>query len=439
MNKIIIGNCLDELAKLPAKSVQCCVTSPPYFGLRDYGTAEWDGGNLDCDHLVGRFAVAEGGAVVSKKQNSNHGSGTRQASSICPKCGAKRIDEQIGMEETPTEFIQNLVAVFRAVRRVLRDDGTLWVNLGDSYAANRTYQVKDTKHPTNLENSKGSIVPDGLKPKDLMMMPARLALALQADGWWLRSDIIWFKTNPMPESVLDRPTSAHEHMFMLTKTRRYFYDWQAVREGTEVYTRKAGGYEDPACIVPGKNNKGRSLQERDTITVGHHMRDVWDVQVRPYKGAHFATFPEKLVEPCIKASTSEHGACGKCGTPYQRIVERGPRIKRTVENGMGNGELSDGKRFGDSSTKTIGFKADCGCKDSTPTPCVVLDPFSGSGTTGAVAVRMGRQYICIELNPAYKKLINKRIKEAKQLSPHYDEWDDDINLEVPPPLSGLKL
>ncbi len=224
-SRILAGDVLDVLPKLEAESVQCCVTSPPYWGLRDYGTAEWEDGEAGCDHVVAeirtRGALAEwsaehaagGGHAVPKQL---------QAKSVCPKCGARRIDSQIGLEPTPEEYVAKLVEVFREVRRVLRPDGTLWLNLGDSYCGapkgnpgsglnshSRALGVKEHRY----DKSK---VP-GLKPKDLVGIPWRVAFALQADGWWLRSDIIWAKPNPMPESVTDRPTKSHEYMFLLAK------------------------------------------------------------------------------------------------------------------------------------------------------------------------------------------------------------------------------
>ena len=197
---IHIGDCLEVLRTLPAASVQTCITSPPYWGLRDYGTASWVGGDPGCRHRVGSQVsdTKAKGAIVS---------GVRPGvdASRCLDCGATRSDSQIGLEKTPEDHIAVMVEVFREVRRVLRDDGTLWMNYGDSYAANRGYQVPDGKYK-DVGNSKGMKAPAGLKPKDLIGMPWRVALALQADGWYLRSDVIWHKPNPMPESCTDRPT-----------------------------------------------------------------------------------------------------------------------------------------------------------------------------------------------------------------------------------------
>ena len=244
------------LSTLPESSVQCCVTSPPYWGLRDYGTAKWEGGDAKCDHSPekrgGRFATE-----VSAKQASNTGSGTMSARE-CP-CGARRIDAQLGLEETPDAYVANMVAVFRAVRRVLRDDGTLWLNLGDSYSGAAGGNNRGEGAGGGKERGKamgfGTLpkrkdLEGGLKHKDLAGIPWRVAFALQADGWWLRQDIIWHKPNPMPESVADRCTKAHEYIFLLTKSARYYYDNEAVKEraekgaaGSEFHTGKTGEHQ----------------------------------------------------------------------------------------------------------------------------------------------------------------------------------------------------
>jgi len=287
---IHIGDCLESLRGMPDCSVQCCVTSPPYFGLRDYG-----------------------------------------------------VDGQIGLETTPDEYVAKLVAVFREVRRVLADDGVCFVNLGDSYAANRTYQVTPTKWKS-LEQGQPSRVPDGLKPKDLIGIPWRVAFALQADGWWLRQDIIWSKPNPMPESVRDRCTSAHEYLFLLTKKARYFWDAKAMQEPS---TGRERWFGDCGYSAKSGRNDGSSVDAKPG-TGTRNRRSVWAIAPSPYPGAHFAVMPPKLVEPCILA----------------------------------------GSRPGD----------------------VVLDPFAGSGTVGAVALAHGRRFVGCELNPEYLPLIQERLK-----------------------------
>lgn len=298
MNKIFCGDSLEILKTLPDQSVQTCVTSPPYFGLRDYG-----------------------------------------------------VEGQIGLEETPEEYVQKLVEIFKEVRRVLRDDGTLWLNLGDSYNAARDGGHAGGKKQASLERHKGiqrsgANVP-GLKPKDLIGIPWRVAFALQADGWYLRQDIIWHKPNPMPESVTDRCTKAHEYIFLLSKSPTYYYDHETVKEPA-VMNRWGG--KKPMNLKNSKDKGGvfgGLTRERDMMPETRNRRSVWTVATKPYKGAHFATFPPDLIEPCILAGAPVGG--------------------------------------------------------------VVLDPFLGSGTTVAVAIKHGRQYIGIELNPEYIKLAEQRL------------------------------
>ena len=306
--EIIIGDCLKVLKTLPSQSVKTCITSPPYFGLRDYGHSD-----------------------------------------------------QIGMESTPDAFVARLVEVFREVRRVLTNDGTLWLNLGDSYSANggahggrddnqRGVGAKRTHDNGGGDQHLGR-VPSGLKHKDLIGIPWRVAFALQADGWYLRSDIIWHKPNPMPESVTDRPTKAHEYLFLLSKSERYFYDAAAISEpaihagktvmlGEKSFSK---GQAKGAGLIPSGN------ATVDSVVVGNtrNRRSVWTVPTRPFRGAHFATFPTTLVEPCILAGST-------------------------------SGDL-------------------------------VLDPFNGAGTTGLVSLRNGRNYIGIEINPEYAKIANDRL------------------------------
>lgn len=324
MEGIYQGDALSVLKTLPSQSIQTCVTSPPYFGLRDYG-------------MFG----------------------------------------QIGLEETPEAFTQKLVDVFREVRRVLKDDGTLWLNLGDSYAGSGKGGQSSEKRSENWQpeyGNKGKRY--GLKPKDLIGIPWRVAFALQADGWYLRQDIIWHKPNPMPESVTDRCTKAHEYIFLLSKSPKYYFDNEAIQEPAKYWgerDRTNGKYHNegtglrPHSGLTGvradkRAGKGRIAYEgkrtEDTtgangqesfvsISEKRNKRSVWTITTKPYKGAHFATFPSDLIEPCILA-----------GAPLSGLV---------------------------------------------------LDPFLGSGTTAAVAKSLGRQYVGIELNPEYIKLANKRI------------------------------
>ncbi len=307
--RILHGDVRERLRDLPDGSVQTCVTSPPYWGLRDYG-----------------------------------------------------VSGQIGLEQTPDAFVAALVEVFREVRRVLAEDGTVWLNLGDSYAgSNQT--GGDGSSSTLTRGGKvqaqygGSstfgisrALGDGLKAKDLCGIPWRVAFALQADGWYLRSDIIWSKPNPMPESVTDRPTKAHEYIFLLSKAARYYYDADAVKEAATCSERPETSRHDEAN--KSRDARGTGVSAKTTLgynrpELGRNKRSVWHVATQPYPEAHFATFPEALIEPCILAGSK----------PGQ----------------------------------------------------TVLDPFNGSGTTGAVAIRHQRNYVGIELNQAYIELARKRI------------------------------
>ena len=373
--RILEGDALTQLATLPAESVHCVVTSPPYWGLRSYGG---DAG-------------------------------------------------MIGLEPTLDEHIANLVAVFREVWRVLRKDGTVWLNYGDAYCSvghkksNSGYGStglaggKAQEHsPLRRENDASDI---GLKHKDLMMLPARVALALQAAGWWLRSEIIWAKPNPMPESVTDRPTSAHEKIFLLSKASRYFYDAEAVREAAE-YGRR----EQSAPLVSGNGGSqhrsgGGSVTGADPLA-GRNLRNVWTIATHSFSDAHFATFPPKLVEPCIKAGTSEKGCCVACGSPWRRVVTRETQQPENISPKLSSHHnRNDGERLyrvGETKATTTGWQPTCECNAETQ-PCQVLDPFGGAGTVGLVADRLGRNATLIEINAEYAEMARARITQDAPL------------------------
>jgi site-specific DNA-methyltransferase (adenine-specific) len=309
--QIHLGDCIDSMRQMPDQSVHCCVTSPPYFGLRDYGH-----------------------------------------------------DGQIGLEPTPEEFVAKLVEVFREVRRVLRDDGTLWLNLGDSYASYRDGKATpDTTRGKSLgtfvekgkakNRSASTFVGTSIKHKDLIGIPWRVAFALQSDGWYLRQDIIWHKPNPMPESVTDRCTKSHEYIFLLSKSAKYYYDNEAIKEDAQNWgtrDRSAGKYTSGDVPISGGAHKGLQGKD-DEENPTRNKRSVWTVTTKPYAGAHFATFPPDLIEPCILAGCPENGT--------------------------------------------------------------VIDPFGGSGTTAGVALASGRNAILCELNPAYKPLIVRRVADLR--------------------------
>ena len=336
----------------------------------------------------------------------------------------------LGEESTPEAFIGHLILVMREMWRVLRDDGTCFVNLGDSYYGGKgaSSQAWSTEHQDRdtIQKSyhqiagKGQTRPtdlpsDTLKPKDLCLIPARFALAAQADGWWVRSDIIWAKPNPMPESVTDRPTKAHEYIWLMAKSQRYFYDAEAVKEndggknGARPYDERREG------VVLGRaTNPNGGLTKEWVAGSGRNRRTVWNIATHSYKGSHFATWPPKLVEPMILAGTSARGVCPECGSPWERVVEKeltGVDDERP-NNGMpgrsGNGLTR--KRAGDPLSTTTGWQPNCECPPADPIPATVLDPFNGSGTSGTVALDLGRAYIGVDISKEYvTELAEERI------------------------------
>lgn len=435
MNKLIISDALSGLKQVEDKSVQMCVTSPPYWNLRDYQTTPliW-GGDSNCNHIWGETKIKKQTPQRDHDSNGNFGN-TRGEESFregcafesdigrfCEKCDAWL--GCLGSEPTPELYVEHLVEIFKEVKRVLRDDGTLWLNIGDSYAANRTYQVSPTKWK-NLKQGQSSKVPEGLQSKDLIGIPWRVAFALQADGWILRSDIVWEKRNPMPESVKDRPTNSYEHVFLFAKNRDYFYDSYAVREPAQDSSKERNKYKWNSKQRTHSPNEKRGEDNREAGKLfdgeTRNLRNVWSLAAEPYKGAHFAVFPSKLIEPCIKAGTSERGCCSICGAPYGRIISKGElrddpqrknrKNKPTQFNKDENDYLEGGTLGKVCDISTVGWKPNCNCKGNV-VPCIVLDPFAGSGTTGEVALRLGREYLLIELNPDYEKLIKERLKKV---------------------------
>jgi site-specific DNA-methyltransferase (adenine-specific) len=452
---IICGDALTELRKLPDESVHMVCTSPPYWSLRNY-----------------------------------------------------QVEGQLGLEKTPEEYVAKLVEIFREVKRVLRKDGILWLNLGDSYAnigrSGRKESPgvgamqamapveRDVKWQAGGGHNFSWTLPGGQKPKDLVGIPWSVAFALRADGWWLRSDIIWNKPNPMPESVsgsrwerhrikikgttpndwiddaikqsgidtgrhggntglknkqakyidcpgcpkcspndglvlrmsAGRPTRAHEYIFQLTKSDSYYFDSEAVREAYDKPMNRWGGEK---LIAKGHSSWDQgtgqqSYRDRDMRPnpSGRNIHSVWTMTTKPFKEAHFATFPPELPERCIKAGTSEKGVCPKCGAPWIRVLEK----SRSFESGsgksgnpiigkqdavQGGGETLDIRRGPCVSMNTLGWRSSCTCNAGEPIPATVLDPFFGAGTTGMVAKQLGRDFIGIDLKQEYCEMAERRI------------------------------
>jgi DNA modification methylase len=357
MNLIEFGDCRDTMRRWKDQGIkaQTCVTSPPYYGLRDYGTAKWEGGDADCEHSISmptKWNDPKRGTSVLRPETAHRGG----SSTNCHKCGATRIDSQLGLEETPEQYIDAMVEVFRCVWDVLEDDGTLWLNIGDSYCnsngfarASPEYQREGRNNMPANDRKLDKLHETGLKTKDLIGIPWMLAFALRADGWYLRQDIIWHKPNPMPESVQDRCTKSHEYIFLLSKSHKYHFDHVAIKEPSkgepETRDKNAEGYQ--ADYSKGDRfSKGERVFGADGMA---NKRSVWTVTTKAYEGAHFAVFPQDLIEPCILA-----------GAPVGGIV---------------------------------------------------LDPFMGSGTTAQVAQHLGRKYLGCELNEDYKPLQQKRLRQ----------------------------
>jgi DNA modification methylase len=436
--RLLTGDCRDVLPTLADASVHCCITSPPYYGLRDYGTALWDGGDANCDHGLARRALRN---AVDRSGVNIGIRGTERdplPRGDC-QCGARRVDRQLGLESSPDAYLAAMVAVFREVRRVLRDDGTCWVNMGDSYASSRQQIGRNDEDAENIARRSAAFGTgvekaatggnartwgaklDGAKPKDLLLMPARLALALQADGWWVRSDIIWAKPNPMPESVRDRPTRSHEYIFLLTKAARYYYDAQGIAEPldrpeeADRTTPARFGGADKFAEASKQSRLHSGNEYRGTPTGTRNSRSVWTIATHAFPSAHFATYPPELVARCIRAGTSERGCCAACGAPWVRqtttlfvkLADRRP-TRKGLQPGGSLIDINSKNAMGYNDVTTTGWAASCAC-GAEVVPATVCDPFSGAGTTALVADRLGRDAIGIDLSHQYVEMTRERI------------------------------
>ncbi len=454
--KILVADALTGLVPLQDDSVHAVITSPPYWGLRDYGvepivwapvgyapmpgvpairvpewapresvlcaTQEHEWG-VWCEHHDTREVRSHGktrttdrcyGAASRRFTGAHH---SHQHGQFCRRCGAWR--GALGLEPTPALYIGHLVQVFRALRRVLRKDGTLWLNLGDRYAEHTQ---------------------EGLKRKDLVGIPWRVAYALQADGWYLRSDVVWAKGvsfssagagNAMPESVTDRPVRGHEFVFLLTQSERYFYDHYAVQEDAITQPQRRLTPRSSARDRAMRSDKVypyRLTDEPKRQQSRRNLRDVWRINTRPFKGAHFAVFPPDLVRPMIRAATPKAGCCAHCGTPRRHIVKRN-RLQATTPN---QPDARTGGQFPlqrwDRTAMTHRevslwlaahplqhekWEPGCACGTEETVPATVLDPFAGSGTTGVVAIEEGRAALLIEPKAEYREIIRRRIAATR--------------------------
>lgn len=541
--RIFVGDCRAILKSMAPESVHCCVTSPPYYGLRDYkGSQDVWGGDPACDHDFADAIRKPGGSGFQGKNGQRAGRSSiveqetiRNGGNFCVRCGAWR--GSLGLEPDWRMYVEHLVEIFREVRRVLRRDGTVWLNLGDSFAtgagavrdfpgggaqgdawagraapgatsrAGRGARHGSPRHGSAAGKQEytglgpmtqpNRMPQPGFKPKDLMLIPARVAIALQEDGWWVRNDIIWKKDRPLPESVTDRCTKSHEHIFLLARSEHYFFDAEAIAEPvTEVtirrmiqpsYDRQIGSDRVPGktnghlkAVVKRSGNKGRRAASDRGVPGGagknqassvpwegmtRNKRDVWTVNPQAFVGefclacrtffegddlnalrveegggkkrlrycacgetdrwlSHFASFPSALIEPCIKAGASEKGCCVRCSAPFEREIEKKAtgRLRSRGDGGLGTAESRaphnlkpvDGNFQENVVRETVGWTPTCGCAhpfsgDGNLGRPLILDPFSGTGTSAMVADRLHYDAVLIEKNPDYAEMARQRV------------------------------
>lgn len=447
------GEALEAMQQMPDESVHMILSSPPYWALRDYGTGTWEGGSPDCEH-VKRVRTNRDGLAAWSAENAR-GGGHKAADSeatkimyrgVCGDCGAVHVDQQFGLEKTPAEYVERLTKIMREAYRVLRDDGTLWLNLGSTYTA-------------------AGAVPPGYKPKDLIPIPWLVGLSLQQDGWWLRSDNIWEKKNALPESVRDRPTCSHEYVLLLSKSPLYYYDQLAISEpaewarwGDQTVAKYEGSDTKSGWMQP--KTKAELKRKASGIPGGEprgmrNARSVWSIPTVPFPDAHFAVMPQELARRCIRAGTSERGCCPECGAGWEREVER--ESTQTVQSwsgsNRGNGVVSGGGHEGrtggwNPTVEQTGWRPTCECfgwlyrwreiddegkktnheiyvwpdpNDESHvaallTPAVVLDPFAGAGTTALTARELGRRSVGVELSLPFCKMIVERTQQLSLLA-----------------------
>ncbi len=427
--KIYNKDCRD-MSELPDEAVQMVVTSPPYWGLRKYsGEQELIWGDNDCEHQWGAKQVTRRGHGGTKStlvgpQTAELSKAVDNLDSTCVLCGAWK--GAYGLEPTPEMYVEHTIEILRGIRRVLRKDGVVFWDIGDSYqGGNRGASLESdirrgdqggSFQPQNI-GAKGIVSPSRLshptiKPKDLCLIPFRVAIAAQEDGWWIRSVIIWSKPNPMPESVTDRPTESHEYILMLTKSKKYYWDADAVREqqtgnahsrGTEAsneeYQEARGSYKGFRSPVP-------------NLPAGRNIRSVWNFPTQPFPQAHFAVFPEKLPEICIKAATPEVGCCSKCGAPWERVIEKTGHVNKRERAHVPNNTptKTDSTGWAPVAMGTDNWQPTCKC-NADKAQSIVLDPFSGAGTTLWVAKKLNRRAVGYEISDEYCQLAVERCQQ----------------------------
>ena len=462
LDRIYQGDCRAIMRGWPAGFIHCCVTSPPYWGLRDYNIEPqvW-GGDPEHEHRWGaEIPGGNRGGSGTPTDKNNRGEGYGRDAGRCNFCECGAWLGSLGLEPSPKLFIEHIVEIFQEVYRILRNDGTIWVNLGDSYASTWACGRRNAMGSGACDiGDRLRRTGDGIKEKDLIGIPWMVALALRDDGWYLRQDIIWHKPNPMPESVEDRCTKAHEYLFLLSKSPRYYYDSKAIEEPSSMLTHARGNGVNPKATSlhgwahgPGDHSAighaRKSAGMKTSTKFGHgpgwrvkqnesfsaavyevlptrNKRSVWTIPTEPYAEAHFATYPRALVSPCVQAGTSEHGVCAACGAPWGRIVHktrsfesgsgrsgRSPEGKRGPQTNNG-GETKDIRRGPVVHRTTTGWEPACKCTGGGVSKAIVLDPFMGAGTTALVAAGLNRQFIGCELNQDYIAMAERRVASEK--------------------------
>lgn len=435
------GAAQDVLPAVAARFAQVCTTSPPYWQQRDYKTGRWEGGDPECQHgrhtgrhqAQGATSQRGGRSNVEEQRNESFGRASRPQGKLgggmgyvdaaqelgqrldsCPRCGAVRIDRQLGMEPTPEEYVDNLVAILMHVHRALRDDGLLWLNLGNTYAGSgkgawlKTNVQKETYVPAPGDIPIAGRIPIGWQSKAMIPIDSMVEVAMSRAGWIQRSRLIWWKPNQMPGSQHDRPTTDYEVVQMYSKKGRYFYDEDAIAEqalntgGNGSFAGRMGGASDR---VSDGGIGSEFVPYRDMRTA----RTVWAINTEPLEDEHYAAYPTELARRCIAASTSEKGHCPKCGAGWKRVVrvnrrkggKGGPptRVGDSVRDPGNREDLPKERETAE--RETLGWEPGCKCGIAETVPAIVLDPFSGSVRTGIAALRLDRRYYGIELNPSY--------------------------------------